>query len=148
MQESIHEVPCFLEAKPPVIVESEEVATHLYRIAQELITNAARHGNPQRIDVKLEELPGYVRLTVINDGKPFQKPAPGHLGMGLKIIHYRAGAIHAKIDIRPRSDGVSGTIAECNVPQDACAEAIPLLAKAVEPLLKQMRREHPVPQSH
>lgn len=141
MQESIHEVPCYLDARPPVIVENEEVATHLYRIAQELITNAARHGKPTRIDVKVETLSGQVRLTVMNDGQPFRQPAAGDLGMGLKILRYRASAIGATMDIRPRSDGVTGTIAECSVPQAACMEAIPFLAKAVEPMLKKQRSE-------
>jgi signal transduction histidine kinase len=148
MQESIHEVPIFFEAKGSVVVENEDVATHLYRIAQELITNAARHAKPTQIDVKLEELPGSIRLTVINDGKPMQKAAPGHMGMGLKIIHYRASAIGATIDTRPRTDGVTGTVVVCTVPQDACKESYPTLEKAIEPALRRKRREHPVPQSH
>jgi PAS domain S-box-containing protein len=120
MQEAIHEVPVFFDAEHTVIVENEVVATHLYRIAQELITNAARHAKPERIDVKLQTLPGAVRIVVMNDGKPFQKPAPNHGGMGLKIIRYRASAIGATVEIRPRTDGITGTIAECTVGQDTC----------------------------
>jgi PAS domain S-box-containing protein len=148
MQESIHEVACFFEAKDDVIVDDEVVATHLYRIAQELITNAARHAKPTRIDVKLESLPEGIRLTVMNDGAPMQKPPPGHLGMGLKIIHYRASAIGATLETRPRSDGESGTITQCTVPQDAAVHTYPLLTKAIEPALRQMRRGRPAPQSH
>jgi signal transduction histidine kinase len=148
MQESIHEVACFFEAKDTVIVDDEEVGTHLYRIAQELITNAARHAKPTRIDVKLESLPDSIRLTVMNDGGPMQKPAPGHLGMGLKIIQYRASAIGATLETRARTDGVSGTITQCTVPQESAAQSYPMLAKAIEPALRQMRREHPAPQSH
>jgi PAS domain S-box-containing protein len=148
MQESIHEVPIFFEAKGSVVVENEDVATHLYRIAQELITNAARHAKPTQIDVKIEELPGSIRLSVTNDGKPMQKAAPGHMGMGLKIIHYRASAIGATVETRPRKDGITGTVVECTVSQDACAESYPALEKAIEPALRRKRRGRPVPQSH
>jgi PAS domain S-box-containing protein len=148
MQESIHEVPIFFEAKGSVVVENEDVATHLYRIAQELITNAARHAQPTQIYVKLEELSGSIRLTVINDGMPMQKAAPGHMGMGLKIIHYRASAIGATIETRSRKDGITGTVVVCTVPQDACTESYPALEKAIEPALRRKRRERPVPQSH
>jgi signal transduction histidine kinase len=120
MQESIHEVPCFFHADENVVVENEVAATHLYRIAQEFISNAARHGKPERIDVKLETLPDEVRLTVTNDGRPFLKRAREYAGMGLKIIRYRASAIGASVEIRPRTDGITGTVAECVVPLEIC----------------------------
>jgi hypothetical protein len=84
----------------------------------------------------------------MNDGGPMQKPPPGHLGMGLKIIHYRASAIGATLETRPRSDGESGSITQCTVPQDKALHTYPLLTKAIEPALRQMRRGHPAPQSH
>lgn len=125
MQEAIHEIPCFFNAEEPVIVTNEIVATHLYRIAQEFITNAARHAKPERIDVRLTGEGGHIRLTVTNDGLPFQSPPPEHHGMGLKIIRYRASAIGAAIDIRPRTDGITGTVAECTVSRDTCLSAVP-----------------------
>ena len=122
-QEAIFEVPCFLIDQGTVIVSNRMVATHLYRIAQEFINNAARHGKPERIEVHLEALTDRVRLCVLNDGLPFQKPIAAHGGMGLKIVYYRARAIGATLSIRARSDGTPGTVAECVVPQDICQAA-------------------------
>lgn len=125
MQETIHEIPCFFDAEHTVIVTNEIIATHLYRIAQEFITNAARHGKPERIDVQIVSEGSLIRLTVTNDGVPFKPPPPEHPGMGLKIIRYRASAIGATIEIRPRTDGVTGTFAECTLSQDTCLSAGP-----------------------
>ncbi len=120
MQEAIHEVPCFFHADTPVLVGNEIVATHLYRIVQELMTNAARHAKPERIDVRVTVVADQVRITVTNDGGPFREPFAGHHGMGLKIIRYRASAIHAAITITPRHDGVEGTLAEVTISEEIC----------------------------
>lgn len=120
MQEAIHEVPSFFIEEQPVVVSNKIVATHLYRIAQELITNAARHGAPERIEVRLGRLPDHIRLLVLNDGQPFHDPPAQRNGMGLKIIRHRASAIGATVNIRARTDGTPGTIAECLVSHDLC----------------------------
>lgn len=134
MQEAIHEVPCFFRPETQVMVGSEIVATHLYRIVQEFIANAARHAKPERIEVRVEEVGDQVRFSVINDGPPFQKPTKTHHGMGLKIIHYRATAIRATINIQPREDGVPGTVAECTLSRETClhgvSEGKPAVSKA------------------
>ncbi len=124
--EGIYEVPCtFLEAGD-VVIKSEVLATHLYRIAQEFMSNAARHANPRQIEVTLERDGTRIKLTVTNDGVPFERPPSGYEGIGLKIVRYRARIIDAAIDIRARSDGTSGTIAECVV----TAEVWPLTVEA------------------
>jgi PAS domain S-box-containing protein len=120
MQESIHEVPCFFSAAGTVNVRNRIVASHVYRIVQEFMTNAARHAHPRRIDVRIETAGEAIRLTVTNDGLPFRDPPVGHTGMGLKILRYRASAIGAEIEVRPRTDGVPGTVAECSVPLEVC----------------------------
>lgn len=125
IQEAIHEVPCFFIEEQPVVVSNKIVATHLYRIVQELITNAARHGAPGRIEVRVSSLHDHIRLVVLNDGNPFRDPPLDHNGMGLKIIRHRASAIGATINIRERTDGTPGTIAECLVPNDLCLSADP-----------------------
>ena len=53
----------------PVRLADPAAATHLYRIAQEAVGNAIRHGRPSRLDITLaEEPPGRVTLTVRDDG--------------------------------------------------------------------------------
>ncbi|MFZ4766357.1 MAG: PAS domain-containing protein, partial [Roseimicrobium sp.] len=114
--ELVHEVACFFHAPEPVIVANTNTAIHLYRITQEFLNNAVRHGKPERIDVRLENAAGLVRIQVTNDGQPYQEPAQQSQGMGLKILHYRAGAIGATVHVQSRSDGIPGTHAECLAP--------------------------------
>lgn len=118
--EMIHGVPCFLHCHEPVTVHDRAVAAHLYRIAQELINNAARHAHPDRIDVRLEMNAEHVLLEVENDGEFFREPARPGPGMGLRILHFRANAIGATIQFLPRPGGSPGTLALCAVPQAMC----------------------------
>jgi PAS domain S-box-containing protein len=118
--EALHEVPCFFHCPDSVMVESASAGVHLYRITQEFLSNAIRHGKPTRVDVRLETNADFVRVEVVNDGRPFTEPSPQGQGMGLKILHFRADAIGANMRIQPRSDGVQGTIATCLVPHASC----------------------------
>ncbi|RBP47215.1 PAS domain S-box-containing protein [Roseimicrobium gellanilyticum] len=118
--ESLYDIPCFFYCPNSVMVESPSAAVHLYRISQEFLNNAVRHGNPTSIEVRLEMNAEFVRIEVTNDGKSFQGPGPNNQGMGLKIQKYRAAAIGAMIQIQPRSDGVDGTVATCIAPHSSC----------------------------
>ncbi len=123
--ESLHDIPCFFYCPEPVVVENPTAAVHLYRITQEFLNNAVRHGKPSSIEVRLEMNAQYVRIEVTNDGAPYpRQPQPGP-GMGLKIQRYRAEAIGAQIKIQARSDGVDGTVATCIAPHSACNPDLP-----------------------
>lgn len=117
---TIHELPCLFHCPEPVMVGDRAAAAHLYRIAQELINNAARHAGPARIDVRLESDPDHVRLEVENDGVCFAEPAQPGPGMGLRILHFRANAIGATVQFLPRPGGAPGTLAVCLAPQSTC----------------------------
>lgn len=118
--EALHEVPCFFYCPDSVMVESTSAAVHLYRITQEFLNNAIRHGRPSRVDVRLETNVDFVRIEVVNDGQPFSDPSPLNHGMGLKILHFRADAIGATLRIQPRTDGIPGTQATCLAPHASC----------------------------
>ena len=118
--ESLYEIPCFFYCPNSVMVENANAAVNLYRIAQELANNAARHGNATRIDISLEMNSEYVRIEVLNDGIEFKDTPESRTGMGLKIIHHRANAIGAVVRIFPRRDGTRGTIAVCIASHSTC----------------------------
>ena len=122
--ESLYELPCFFYCPEPVMVESTGAAVHIYRITQEFMNNAIRHGKPGRVDVRMELSQDSLLIEVVNDGLPFAptdtKPTSENGGMGFKIIHYRASAIGATVRVQPRSDGQPGTIASCLVPLTSC----------------------------
>src|SRR5579871_2619588 len=93
-------------------------AEALYRIAQEAITNAVKHGQPGRIAVLV-----YVReiqtvLTVANDGARIDLDRTSE-GMGFQIMKYRARMLGGWVDIQPIRGG--GTRVRCVVPRSDVA---------------------------
>jgi PAS domain S-box-containing protein len=94
-----------------------EAQDHLYRIAQEAVTNARRHGGAQLITVTLTIQPTLVRLEIIDDGVGVAPEAAKSTGMGLKIMRYRAASIGARLAIGPGIPG--GTLVVCECPQPA-----------------------------
>ena len=106
-------IGCSLECDDLLIVEDVTVATNLYRIAQEAVTNAVKHGNARRVLIQLAANNGKMTLRVRDDGKGF--PAkPKQTGMGLHTMHYRASMIGGLLDVR--RDGPRGTVVTCSFP--------------------------------
>jgi PAS domain S-box-containing protein len=83
----------------PEFVLSETDASHLYRIAQEALTNASRHGHASLVDIGLIAQENGFALRITDNGVGFVRPAPSATGMGLKIMKYRADMIGAKFEI-------------------------------------------------
>jgi PAS domain S-box-containing protein len=92
----------------PEITLSEASASHLYRIAQEALTNAARHGGASKIDILLMVTKNTFLLRITDDGTGISNPNKQISGMGLKIMKYRASMIGAKIEIGPNKP--NGTV--------------------------------------
>ena len=61
-------VDCRFECDDTIEVRDQFVATHLYRIAQEAITNVLKHAGAKHIWVSLEKQQGLLALKVIDDG--------------------------------------------------------------------------------
>ncbi len=101
---------CRFECGKPISVEDNIVATHLYRIAQEAISNAARHGRAETIVVALRKTVSETRLSITDDGCGLPAPAARSGGMGLRIMRYRAELIGGVLTIGPaRGAGTSVT---------------------------------------
>jgi PAS domain S-box-containing protein len=83
----------------PEITLSEASSSHLYRIAQEALTNAARHGRAAKVDILLMANRTTFLLRITDDGAGISDRDKPVAGMGLKIMRYRAGMIGAKIEI-------------------------------------------------
>ena len=97
----------------PVPIYDNQTATHLYRIAQEAITNALKHSRANHITVSLEAHNGGVTLSIRDDGIGLVDQADTASGMGLKIMRYRASLIGATFSVETADDG--GTLVTCTV---------------------------------
>ena len=83
-------------ATAPITLDSG-AKTHLYRIAQEALTNAARHSRCRRVTVRLRVLGQRVSLSIEDDGVGMDGSTDA--GMGMKILRYRAEIIGAQLRI-------------------------------------------------
>ncbi|MDB6140915.1 MAG: hypothetical protein JWO94_3987 [Verrucomicrobiaceae bacterium] len=111
----LHRVQIVFETDAEVKSLPAEVAMHLYRIAQEALSNAVKHGGARHVAVTLGRDDGGLCLTVADDGPGFALSAAGDEdGMGLKSMRYRAQIIGAELCINSRADGVTIT---CRLPQ-------------------------------
>ena len=95
-----------------------EARNHLFRIGQETLSNALKHGQPSTIEVRLEVGPKLVRLAVSDDGRGIDASAPAG-GLGLETMRYRAASIGGQLRIAANVSGGTTVICECPQPIQA-----------------------------
>ncbi len=101
-------VECKYVSDKEISITKEPLALNLYRIAQEAINNAIRHGRARHIKVLLDLKNGLLRLSIFDDGRGFNEVDATNLttsGMGIKIMRYRASQIGASLSFIPRAEG-------------------------------------------
>ncbi len=94
-------------------VKDVNVANHLYRIAQEAVSNAVRHAHAQRIEIRLSRNENQLVLGVSDDGTGIAARRRSTKGIGMRIMAYRADLISGTLVIAPRPGG--GTEVVCAV---------------------------------
>jgi two-component system CheB/CheR fusion protein len=96
-------------------------AVHLYRIAQEALGNAIKHGKARRVVISLAADGHRLALRVKDNGAGFPQKTPARGGMGLRIMQYRAEVIGGSLTLERASRG--GTTVVCTVPGGFVARA-------------------------
>ena len=71
----------------------------LYRIAQEAIANALRHGQPSTLEIILDYKPGSICLSVVDDGRGFDTKASQSRGFGLTGMRERVRALRGDFSV-------------------------------------------------
>jgi PAS domain S-box-containing protein len=94
---------------------SAELANHLYRIAQEAVRNAVRHGQARTIRLHLHGARAKVRLTITDDGFGMPADAVDAAGMGLKIMRYRARILGGEVRFEPAQPNGTRIVCECPI---------------------------------
>ena len=106
-------IVCKFDCPHPDPVFDGRVAVHLYRIAQEAVSNAVRHSGARNMRITLDQENGETVLRIEDDGKGLGSEAAQAGGMGLRTMRYRAGLIGGKLEVGPGPSG--GTQVVCRL---------------------------------
>ena len=117
---ALFKTSCRFECDSPVLIHDAATSGHLYRIAQEAISNAVKHGKAKNIVISLETLADGVSLQVKDDGGGLPDLLPQNKGMGLRIMAHRARMVGGQF--QARRDGPSGTVVSCVLRQKNTSE--------------------------
>jgi signal transduction histidine kinase len=105
-------IGCTFEFRGAPANYGEQTATHLYRIAQEAINNATKHGKARNIAISLEASDDLLTLRVQDDGAGISNLGANEKGMGLAIMRYRARLTGAELAVEQPAEG--GTLVLCS----------------------------------
>lgn len=106
----------------PQLTLEASPCNHLYRIAQEAITNAVRHGHATEVSIDLHANGEDVKLTVSDNGRGLPAGVDLAQGMGLRIMRYRANIVGGTVDIVPALAGGVLVTVSCRQPQSLEAQ--------------------------
>lgn len=127
--ERLFGITCTVEVEGTTAFRDESTPAHLFRIAQEAVSNAVRHGHATHVAIQLEADGERLRLQIDDDGTGFSEDDLARAsqssevrGMGVRIMHYRARIIGGSLEIRRRGD--RGTAVLCTIPPTS--DALPL----------------------
>jgi PAS domain S-box-containing protein len=118
--QSLFNIRCRFVCEEPILIYDVTVATHVYRIAQEALNNAVRHGKPNAIEIALRSDGDAVELRIADDGAGIDLEANGKKGLGLNIMQYRARMIDGSLHVRRGDAG--GTEVTCSLTVPASGE--------------------------
>jgi len=108
----LYQVDCTFLCPRPIAIANQEAAVHVYRLAQEAVHNAVKHGKPSRIVIGLHKRRDMAELTIANNGLDFNPRRKSRIrGLGLHIMSYRANVLRGEISITRRHP--RGTLVKC-----------------------------------
>ena len=107
-------VGCSFETSGEDAISENSTATYLYRIAQEAIDNAVKHGRAHDIELRLSANPAAISLSVSDDGVGFSKSDKNLNGTGISVMEYRAHIVGGALSIEEGTKG--GTTVSCVIP--------------------------------
>jgi signal transduction histidine kinase len=109
----LFDIACEVDLPETPVELDASKADALYRIAQEALNNAIKHGGAARLLVSLAPTATGWKLTISDRGTGLPPEAAFGEGAGLKIMQYRAELIGARLTIANAAHG--GCAVECHV---------------------------------
>lgn len=110
----IYKVSCDFRYDQSLSLYNKASITPLYRIAQEAVSNAVKHGKPEHIEIALSREDDSIKLIISDNGTGINDNQQSNAGMGLKTMNYRAQIIGGSLNID--SDRNRGTQITCILP--------------------------------
>jgi len=105
--EGVYRIECDFFCQSGCHIDDPEIAINLFRITQEAVTNAVKHGHAQHISLRVTTTsPAQVTVEILDDGSGIQqeKVAAG-AGLGMRSMRYRAELIGASLEVAARDTG-------------------------------------------
>ena len=119
----LFKISCRFECDLPVLIHDTASAVHLYRIAQEAVGNAIKHGKARNILIRLDASEEGTVLSVKDDGVGLPEPLPRDRGMGMRIMAHRSGMIGGVFNAHREEAG--GTLVTCELSARTDSGTIP-----------------------
>jgi PAS domain S-box-containing protein len=103
--EKLFNVKCNFQTSGRVTISDQTVATHLYRIAQEAVSNAIKHGKATLIEISLTNTNDKTLLMISDNGIGIGPAVQAGTVMGLRTMQYRAGMMGATLLVQAQAQG-------------------------------------------
>ena len=98
--------------------------TVLFRVAQESLTNVARHAKASHVQLRIKKLRGKIRMVIADNGKSFyDQPEAEAERLGLLAMQERVRLVNGRFSIQPERGG--GTTVHVVVPLGETAPELP-----------------------
>jgi len=112
--EKLFDIEFTLDVSGELDFDDATQAIHLYRIAQEGVSNAVKHGSSTKVAVHLASTEKHIRLRVADNGSGFAQNWDTKGGLGVRIMQFRARLIGGNLEVSDIPD--KGAIITCTIP--------------------------------
>jgi PAS domain S-box-containing protein len=110
--EKMFGISCVFRCKEDILIDEHFTALNLYRMVEEAVDNAIKHGKARNVLIGLNAMNDRITLVVKDDGVGLPEVLDKKNGMGLNIMNYRARSLGALLDVRRGERG--GTVVTCS----------------------------------
>lgn len=114
---SLFGIRCTCEGAGENFVVEKTRSLHLFRVVQEAVNNAVRHGKARNIRIAIVRENNMLKVTIVDDGVGLSQKTTDQPGLGLRIMEHRATMLHASLTVE-RASAQGGTIVTCICPVD------------------------------
>ncbi len=109
----LRQISVRLQVRGDIKIKEPQMGMHLYRIAQEALSNAGKHSGAQEVNIELARADDLLTMTIRDNGHGMRNGHTPSRGLGLQTMSYRARSMGGTLDVRPSPAG--GTEVRCAV---------------------------------